>query len=89
MRYGRQFLQDAALGEWIRKNPTKSFAMATLEGVTGYKPTFTSHEEINAEREKEEKFKMQFFYDEAADINPDVLNLLSQSKAPITEPGGE
>lgn len=82
MRMGKRAMMDQALGRWIRENPGRSFAIATPDGIWGYKGEFSSHEEIKASREKEERFWQRWTVDEAADITPEMVELLLGKKRP-------
>ena len=77
MGIGKSAFVNEALGRWIKDNPTKSFAIATPDGMYTYKPTFVSHAEIDAERRKQDRLKAMFTFDEAGDIDEKAWELLS------------
>lgn len=79
-RMGKQASVDMALGRWIRENPGKPFALATSEGVYSYNGTFTSHADIQADYDKQEKIKQRFTYDEVGVITPEMIELLRRHK---------
>lgn len=64
-RMGKSMAQSLKLAEFIKKNLGKRFSIGSSDGVYTYTATFTSYEEMNKERQKQEDIKAMFTYYEA------------------------